>query len=85
MLNRILVPLDGTPTGEAERRFSPAAMTDGYEQVYARLMRGGARSAATLQVPRLSNRPGPLAVRSPQLAPGAAHTAPAGSPVVPPE
>jgi len=55
MLNRILVPLDGTPTGEAERRFSPAAMTDGYEQVYARLMRGGARSAAKLQVPRLSN------------------------------
>ena len=35
---------------EAERRFSPAAMTDGYEQVYQQLMRGGTRPAATLRV-----------------------------------
>ena len=35
---------------EAERRFSPAAMTDGYEHVYQHLMRGGTRPAATLRV-----------------------------------
>jgi glycosyltransferase involved in cell wall biosynthesis len=36
---------------EAERRFSPAAMTDSYEQVYERLMQAGGRSAATLRPP----------------------------------
>ncbi|HLZ29978.1 MAG TPA: hypothetical protein VKV73_21870 [Chloroflexota bacterium] len=36
---------------EAERRFSPAAMTDGYAQVYEAMLRNGSRSAATLQVP----------------------------------
>jgi glycosyltransferase involved in cell wall biosynthesis len=36
---------------EAERRFSPEAMTDGYERAYEQLMRGGPRSATALQVP----------------------------------
>ena len=36
---------------EAERRFSPAAMADSYEQVYEQLIRNGPRSAATLSVP----------------------------------